>query len=143
MYANVLVRVPGRATGLPRDGTVIVLNVGVEATVPTSLHADIWVVEGFEIQVIDRARGPDVGSVAIDYFGDGVAVVDVEDVPLCTPSALQYDKGLKGCERTAAVSFRAKATAAMGVPFFASTATTSVASPPLHSPLLSSCIERI
>ena len=44
---------------------------------------------------------------------------------------------------TAAVSFRAYATAAMGVAFFASTATICVTSPPAQSPLLASCACRI
>ena len=67
---------------LPRNRTVFVFDIGVKAAVPTGLQADVGVGHGAEVQLGERAGRPDVGFVAVDYFGNGALGVDVEDVPL-------------------------------------------------------------
>ena len=67
---------------LARDRAVIVGDVRVEAAIPTCLQSHVRVVHGFEVELVERTRDPDVGRVTVGHFGDGAIDVDVKDVPL-------------------------------------------------------------
>ena len=82
MDADGLVGAVGRRRRLSRDRGVAVGRVAVEAAVPAGLEADVGVVHGLQVEIVDRSGRPDVGSVAVDDLGDGVVDVDVEYVPL-------------------------------------------------------------
>lgn len=61
---------------------MLIGGVAVEATVPASLEADIRVIHGLQIQLVDRSWPPDIGAVIADDLGNGIIVADVEYMPL-------------------------------------------------------------
>lgn len=82
MYADGLVGAVPCTRGLARNWGMIVGGVAVETTVPASLEADVGIIHGLQIEVVDRSRPPDVGGVIVDDLGDGIVDVDIEYMPL-------------------------------------------------------------
>ncbi len=82
MDADGLIGAVHRGRRLPGDWGMFVGSVAVEATVPASLEADVRVIHGLQIEIVDRSGLPDIGGITVDGLGDGVVDVDVEYMPL-------------------------------------------------------------
>ena len=61
---------------------MVVSGHAVEATVPAGLEADVRVIHGLQVEVVNRPLPPDVGGVIVDDLGDGIVDVDVVYMPL-------------------------------------------------------------
>ena len=82
MDADGLIGAIHRSRCLPRDGGMVVGGIAVEAAVPASLKAHVWIIHRLQVEVVNRSRSPDIGGVIIDGFHDGIVDVDVEYMPL-------------------------------------------------------------
>ena len=124
MYADALIcTVTGSVRFLPGHRAVVIRGVSVKASIPAGLQAHMRTVHCLEVQTTDWTIGPQVSGVLIDSFANDIVDIDVEYVPLhrgqsCPPRNRDW-------QLTVAMSSCEYATAAIGVPFFASTATTS------------------
>ena len=67
---------------LPGDRGMLVGGVAVEATVPASLEADVRVIHGLQVKIVDRSWPPDIGAVIADDLADGIVGADVVYMPL-------------------------------------------------------------
>ena len=61
---------------------MVVGLVAVETTIPASLEADVGVIHGLQVEVVNGSFPPDVGEVVVDDLGDGTVDVDVKYMPL-------------------------------------------------------------
>lgn len=68
--------------GLSRNWGMVVSGVAVETTVPASLEADVGIIHGLQIELVNRSFPPDVSAIIVDDLGDGIVDVDVEYMPL-------------------------------------------------------------
>ena len=82
MDADGLIGAVPCSRGLPRNRRMVVGGVAVEATVPAGLEANVRVIHGLQVEVLDRPLPPDVGGVIVDDLGDGIVDVDVKYMPL-------------------------------------------------------------
>lgn len=80
--ADGLVRAVPCGRDLPRDWGMVVGGIAVETTVPASFEADVGVIHGLQVQLINWSRPPDVGTVVVDDLGDGIVGINIEYVPL-------------------------------------------------------------
>ena len=90
MDADGLIGAVASGCGLSGDGGMVVSGVAVEATVPTTLEADVGIIHGLQIQVVQRSFPPDVGGVVVDELNDGIVDVEVEYMPLFQRQSKQY-----------------------------------------------------
>lgn len=124
VYADALICTVTRSVRiLPGQRAVIVYSVSVKASIPAGLQAHVPTVHCLEVQSTDGTIRPQVSGVVVDSFSNDVVDVNVEYVPLYRGQSCP----LRNCDwqLTVATLFIAYATAAIGVAFFASTATTS------------------
>lgn len=82
MDADGLIGAISSTRRLSRDWGMAVSRVAVETTVPASLEANVWVIHGLQVEVVNRSVSPDVGGVIVNELGDGIVDVDVEYMPL-------------------------------------------------------------
>ena len=82
MDADGLIGAVPSGCGLSGHGGMVVSGVAVEATVPTTLEADVGIIHGLQIQVVKRSFPPDVGGVVVYELDDGIVDVEVEYMPL-------------------------------------------------------------
>ena len=91
-------------TGVEGDCIVVAVTGGelgsiritVVITVPTSLKPNIRGIVHCEIQIVQRAILPDVGTITVDFLLDVTILGDVEDVPLRNGYSSHRDGLLRG-----------------------------------------------